>query len=37
MNTDENSLHRGLARASDSGDTVVPEKGRLSEAGHACW
>jgi hypothetical protein len=37
MNTSENSLRSGLAWASDGGDIVVPEKGRLSEAGHTCW
>jgi hypothetical protein len=35
VNTDENSLRSGLAWASDGGDTVVPEKGRLSEAGQS--
>jgi hypothetical protein len=35
--TGENSLCSGLAWASDSDDIVVPEKGRLSEAGCACW
>jgi hypothetical protein len=37
MNTSENSRHSELAWASDGGDIVVPEKGRLSEAGRACW
>jgi hypothetical protein len=36
MNTGENSLCSGLASASDGGD-IVPEKGRLSEAGLTCW
>ena len=33
MNTGKISLRSGPARASDGGDIVVPEKGRLSEAG----
>jgi hypothetical protein len=37
MNTDKNSLRSGLAWASYGGDIVVPEKGRLSGAGCACW
>jgi hypothetical protein len=37
MNTSENSLYSGLARASSSGDIVVPEKGHLLEALHTCW
>jgi hypothetical protein len=32
MNTGKNSFRSGLACASDSGDIVGPEKGRLSEA-----
>jgi hypothetical protein len=36
MNTSENSLHSGLARASNGGD-IDPEKDHLSEALHACW
>jgi hypothetical protein len=37
MGTHENSLRSGLAQASDGGDIVVREKGRLSEAGRVCW
>jgi hypothetical protein len=37
MNTGEKSLHSGLAWAIDGSDIVVPEKGRLSETGRACW
>jgi hypothetical protein len=33
MSTGENSLRSRLAWASGSGDIVVPEKGRFSEAG----
>jgi hypothetical protein len=37
MNTSENSIHSGLAWASDDGGDIVPEKGRLLEAECACW
>jgi hypothetical protein len=37
MNTSENSLHSGLAWASDGEDIVEPEMAHLSEARHACW
>jgi hypothetical protein len=36
MNTGKNSLDSVPARASDSSDIVVPGKGQLLEAGHAC-
>lgn len=37
MNTGKNSFHSRLARANDGSNTVVPEKGHLSEARHTCW
>jgi hypothetical protein len=37
INTGENSIHSGLAWGSDGGDTIVPEKGHLSEVGRVCW
>jgi hypothetical protein len=37
LNTGKNSIHSGLACASDSDDIFVTEKSHLSEAGHACW
>jgi hypothetical protein len=35
MNSGENFLRSGLTSASDGCDIVVPEKGRLSEAGRS--